>query len=65
MTVLAFPLGAVLALGCDSGGTPDAAKTAAPAAPAAPVKTAAKKGGKVPRRPVEESKKFNLAPGDD
>jgi len=64
--LLSLPLSAVIALGCDSGSSPDAGKKS-PAAPAtvSPAKTPTKKGGKPPRRPAAEAKNFNLSPGDD
>jgi hypothetical protein len=64
--LLSLPLSVVIALGCDSGSAPDASKKA-PAAPAtvSTTKTPTKKGGRPPRRPVAESKNFNLSPGDD
>jgi hypothetical protein len=62
-TILALPLGALIALGCDSGApAPDAAKK--PAEPPNAVQTPGKKG-KPARRPVGESKNIPLSPSDD
>jgi len=64
--LLVLALSVVIGVGCDSGSPPDAGQKAqTDTATAATTKVTPKKGGGPPRRPVAESKKFDLAPRDD